>query len=76
MKFRGRIGPGEEDGNKHQDSFRIQESGYQYYIENLKVLPSGRRKPGGLVEIIPDGKFTVCESAGVEIGKVTKIFAL
>ena len=46
-------------------------SGYQYYIENLKVLPSGR-----LVEIIPDGKFTVCESVGVELGKVTKIFAL
>ena len=42
----------------------------------MKVLPSGRRKLGRLVEIIPDGKFTVCESAGVELGKVTKIFAL
>ena len=41
----------------------------------MKVLPSGRRKPGRLVEIIPDGKFTVCESVGVELREVTKKFA-
>ena len=66
----------DSDGKKQQDSFRIQESGYHYYIKNLKVLPSGRRKPGRLVKMIPDGKFTVCESVGVELGKVTKNFCL
>ena len=64
------------DGNKRQDSFRRQEEGYQYYIENLKKLPNGKRKPGNQVEVVPDGKFTICDSKDVQLGKVTKLIVL
>ena len=38
-------------GNKQQDSFSLQETGFQYYNENLKKLPSGKRTPGRLLEV-------------------------
>ena len=61
-------------GNIADDSFRIQEAGYQYYHENIKKLPSGRRKVNKIVEVKPDGKYTLCEENG--IGKVDKMYLM
>ena len=61
-------------GNVQKDSFRLQEAGYQYYVENLKRLPSGQRKPGCVVEVSPENKFKLCEEKN--IGKVYKIIVL
>ena len=59
-----------------RDAHKTQEVGYQYFKEKLEKLPSGKRKPGILVEVSPQGKFTVCESPEVALGKVDKIIVL
>ena len=61
-------------GNVQKDSFRLQEAGYQYFVENLKRLPSGQRKPGCVVEVNPENKYKLCEVQ--QIGKVNKIIVL
>ena len=35
-----------------------------------------KRKPGRIIEIIPDGKVTLCSNPGMNLGPVTKIIAL
>ena len=42
--------------------------------ENLKKLPSGKRKPGKLLEVVPDGKYTLTKQ--LKIGEVKKIIIL
>ena len=61
-------------GNVQKDSFRIQEGGYQYYIENLKRLPCGQSKASRVVEVNPESKFKLYEDK--KIGKVDKIIVL
>ena len=40
----------------------------------MKKLPSGRRKVNKIVEVKPDGKYTLCEDNG--IGKVDKMYVM
>ena len=47
------------DKNIKSQHHKIQEERQQYYTENLKTLPSGKRKPGKLLKVVPDGKYTL-----------------
>ena len=62
-----------KDGHINQNSHKIQEAGFGYYLENLKDLPSGKKK-GLVVEVKGTFPFTLSESNG--IGVVKKIYAL
>ena len=63
-----------KDGHINQNSHKIQEAGFGYYLENLKDLPSGKKKKGLVVEVKGVFPFTLSESNG--IGVVKKIYAL
>ena len=54
----------------NEDDHSTQEEGFQHYKKNLEKLPSGKIKPGRLVEVNPRGKVTLSE------GQVDHIFAL
>ena len=63
-----------KDGHINQNSHKIQEAGFGYYLENLKDLPSGKKKKGLVVEVKGVFPFTLSESNG--IGVVKKIYVL
>ena len=64
----------DSDGHIEQGSHKIQEIGYGYFLQNLKDLPSGKKRKGMMVEVTGSFPFTLSEHNS--IGKVTKIFAL
>ena len=64
----------DSDGFIRRDSHSIQEAGYGYYLNNLKMLPSGKKKKGCIVEVTGNFPYTLSQSSG--IGKVSKILAL
>ena len=71
----------DSDGKIDKKAFNLQELRYKYYLENLKPVTSGtnqppKRKPGRIIEIIPDGKVNLCSNPGMNLGPVTKIIAL